>query len=479
MLCAKNLLPNPMKKVILSITSLLLFSMGYCQKINYLPTFNDALAKAKAQHKLLFIAINAPRPDTTKYPKLAHAFISGIDSPRVAELFNKNFVSYTVDYTDSASAPLKKQYKTNSYPAYLFIDGRGNLVYQETGNSKYTAKFISMSKKAQDAQASGKTLSNYEDKYHQGNLTPAFIKEYILLKEQLGLYDNAKLADAYVALLGPDVLPTYKEVLFVLLAGPYAYGKAYNFCYAKYAIVDSIYKKEPAIVRSDINQRIIGNTIDEAISRKDADMAQQAANYVEGTWRRTDIRKGAINSRAKMLYYYSMVKDTASYYPQAAYFYDYYYMNISTDSAKNLNRTAQASIKKYFADRHPSDTTPRLVKVRDTLKKIYVKSYIDVSGINVTASALNNAAWKFYDLGTHNQTYLTKAMLWTKRAIALDARYNYYDTLAHLLYRLGFYDEAISTQNKAISLAEATHLDKIALERLKTELDKIKTHKLS
>ncbi|RZK20595.1 MAG: hypothetical protein EOO86_03940 [Pedobacter sp.] len=71
--------------------------------------------------------------------------------------------------------------------------------------------------------------------------------------------------------------------------------------------------------------------------------------------------------------------------------------------------------------------------------------------------------------------HLTKAMLWSRRSIELKPFAGYYDTLAHILYRMGYYEEAISTQQKAIEKAKAENMPTTNFEK---ELKKIKTKTL-
>jgi coenzyme F420-reducing hydrogenase delta subunit len=51
----------------------------------------------------------------------------------------------------------------------------------------------------------------------------------------------------------------------------------------------------------------------------------------------------------------------------------------------------------------------------------------------------------------------------------------YYDTLAHILYRLGYNEEAIKTQEMAIDKAKS---EKTAVTNLESELKKIKAKTL-
>ena len=54
----------------------------------------------------------------------------------------------------------------------------------------------------------------------------------------------------------------------------------------------------------------------------------------------------------------------------------------------------------------------------------------------------------------------------------------YYDTLAHIFYRMGLHDEAILNQNKAIDLSETKPECKSNIANLKSELKKMKSRDL-
>lgn len=94
---------------------------------------------------------------------------------------------------------------------------------------------------------------------------------------------------------------------------------------------------------------------------------------------------------------------------------------------------------------------------------------------NIYSMELNNAAYSFYTTGTRNTDHLFRALRWSKRSIELQPLAANYDTLAHLLYRLGFYTEAESTQQKAVEMAKA---EKRELKNLQDQLIKIKKRTL-
>lgn len=445
-----------MKKIILSLICLNCFVAAYSQSITYQKTFNDALTQAAATHKPIFITIEP----TTAKPKNDY---SGLEAPDAETFYNQNFINFSVNYADTAAQALIDQYKTQLYPAYVFVDWQAHLLFRGYGRNTSSGFFIKMGQKALDAQASGRTITNYELRYGLGTRDSAFLKDYINLREELGFYDNAKLADDYVALLQPNDLNNYNEVLFILEAGPYAYGRAYEFCWSDNKTADSIYHHEPSLLRIAINNRISDNTINFAIKNKRLDIAQSAARFSASTWSENQRRAGMSNA-SHMLQYYWGVKDTASYLSLAAFYYNEYYMSISTDSVRKTvpnTNSINNSISKTATLTPKNITTPT-----------------DSIGPNPVASTLNDAAYKFYTSGTQNQTYLSKAMLWVVHSIELYPDCHNFDTLAHLLYRLGYFADAEANETHAIEFAKRADMSNALIDKYTVELDKIKNKKL-
>ena len=185
-----------------------------------------------------------------------------------------------------------------------------------------------------------------------------------------------------------------------------------------------------------------------------------------------------------MIHYYKSVGDTSNYFNEAGRFYDTYYMKLSADSIQKIEANAKKqsleSQKKAIQkttkviSKAEMDslikTSPNLIKRRDTMK------FTSTSTNGSTfALGLNNAAWNFYQTGTTNINHLTKAMIWSRRAIELNAIGGYYDTLAHILYRMGYFAEAVKTQEDGISLAK---VQKRSIANMQEELKKMKSRSL-
>ena len=80
-----------------------------------------------------------------------------------------------------------------------------------------------------------------------------------------------------------------------------------------------------------------------------------------------------------------------------------------------------------------------------------------------------------YQTGTRNGQYLWRALQWSKRTVDPDPAAHNYDTLAHLLYRLRFFSEAVAMQEQAVATARQQKASTDGFER---ELEKIKKRTL-
>ncbi|WP_316810995.1 hypothetical protein [Pedobacter heparinus] len=458
-----------MRKLILLTILLAQASYSFAQ-ISYEKNFNTALKKAAETKRPVFLNIGPISKSTVK---------SAINSKEVVQFYNKNFVNYAVSFPDSEAAAFMRKYQLKMLPAYIFLDANGTLIAKGAKSSSASKHYLDLANQALNKHSSGSSLADYEEKYKTGNLSKDLLKEYISARQQLGLSDNAKLIDEYVDFLTIGAFNDYNEVLFVLRAGPFAYGKAYKLAYTNRKIVDSIYKTLSLRERIDLNNCIIKNTQDEAVATKNSTLANSLSNYVRGTYSKNYT---AANKQATylLLNYYKAVKDTNNYYRQAQYYYDQYYMKITADSIQKVTKKLQ--------DKKDSVTIASKERVAAIEKKYpvtatrttytYTSLSYNTDPAKSLAMILNNAAWDFYMLGTRNINYLTKALLWSKRALELSPTAEYYDTMAHIFYRMQLYDEALLNQSKAIELAGKQKNAKDRLVRFKAAAEKMKQRQL-
>jgi hypothetical protein len=389
-----------------------------------------------------------------------------------ATLYNKEFINFQALITDPSIRAITAKTNPTIFPYYVFLDSNGGIVYTSNGMLTRPGNFKDMAEKAIDLIKSGKTPNYYEQLDKANMLSKEQLKEYIILRQGLNMFDNAALIEKYIDLVSVKDLDNYQEVLFILKAGPNAAGKAYKLAYTNIKIVDSIFKTEPLTVREALNNRIITNTRNEAIKTKNINMAQSVAQFAARSWGNNYQEANKANAR-QMLVYYRGINDTTRYYQQAGYFYDQYYLNITADSARRL-QTQQLDKLRATAQANVPNVAGSL---QGEMQKIVTIQLSPDKGMEV-ANVLNNAAYDFYVMGTRNTANLIKALVWSRRSIELKPEAGYYDTMAHIMYRLNFYDEAILNQNKAIEIASKQPNTPGRIESLKAELNKMKTREL-
>ncbi|MBC7889007.1 MAG: hypothetical protein H7Z13_14110 [Ferruginibacter sp.] len=447
-----------MKKFTFILPAMLIcFVTTWAQKIKYEKSFDEAKRLSREQNKPLAILI------TIQPPAQATNFTAGLSNWEVVAKFNANFVNYKINREDTVSRLITSQYRIYRFPSFIFLDSKGGLMFREVAMLSNPQKLLITADQALDA-GKEKSMTDFDNEYGSGVYNAAFLKEYINKRRRAGITDNAALVEKYVDFLSISDLNDYNQVLFILQAGPPADSRTYKLANTNRRIIDSIYKTELYDVRTAINNVIISNTMASAISNKSISTALAAANFTRTTWGK-DYREAQKNYTLKMLQYYGAIKDTTNYLQQAAHFYDEYYMNISADSvkkrdAKNLER-AKSNARERAMLNIPEGGALQ------SFSYTYASRYF--------ATELNNAAWSLYKTGTKNGTYLTKAMLWSKRAIELNPVAAYYDTFAHLLYRLELYAEAESSQQKAVEMAKAENRN---VKQLQEEFIKIKNKTL-
>ncbi|RBQ06174.1 hypothetical protein [Pedobacter miscanthi] len=470
-----------MKTIIaLAFALLITYSSAQAQDLKTSKSLKTALEQSSSSKKPILLIIEA-----TGIPKAANMpgnakinFKSALDEPEVINRINENFVVYKTVMTDTSIRSIIREANVKSFPAFVFLRTNKDIFFKDFGNSTDQRKYISMVDKAL-AALKEESISELETKYNADKDNNAVLKKLIDTRKKLGITNNAELIEKYVNNLKIGDFNDYQTVLYILEAGPYSDGNAYKLAYTNRKIIDSLYKTEPIQKRTGINNVIISNTISDAAKNKNTARAISAANFARNTWTR-DYRNGEKAYNNQILWYYSTVKDTASYLRTASYFYDSYYMNISADSIKKIELKNREALTQRHVATMPYQKQISKEKL-DSLQKVYGKTMVTQSVVTVGnvsnsyANELNNAAWKFYEIGTKNLNYLSKAMIWSRRAIELNPIAGYYDTLAHILYRLGYNEEAIKTQEMAIERAKT---EKTPTASLESELKKIKAKAL-
>lgn len=469
-----------MKKVLLLTAALICAAFfSFAQKLYSANTLDKAFKQASEESKPILLIVAVPKttqPTTMNGVKINYT--NAMEDKEVIEKINETFVVYKTTMADTAIRRLLSTSSITSFPAYVFLRPDKSIFFKDFGNFNQKSRYFSMIENALMAYKET-PISELEKEYLSNKNDILLVKKLIDARQKIGITNNADLIEQYANNLKIGDFNKYENVLYILQAGPYVDGTAYKLAYTNRKLADSLYRTESLQKRIAINRAIISNTMNAAAKDKNVNRAMAAANFERTTWSR-DYRAGDKSYNNQMLWYYSTVKDTANYLRTAMNFYDSHYMNIGADSIKkierqnldrNLKNSAPEGLTKNIISKEKMDS---LLKTKGAVKT--TQSFVTVGSPSSNyANELNNAAWKFYQTGTKNLNYLTKAMLWSRRSIELNPIGGYYDTLAHLLYRLGYFEEAIKTQENAI---EKSKLNGVNITNLQIELKKMKAKQI-
>jgi hypothetical protein len=443
---------------LLSVVLLCCISSLQAQKIQFESSLEKAKSMARDQQKpiAIFVTFQTPKPDPS--------FMKGLNDEMVVNAFNTHFINYKVDRDDTAaSKKVIRDYKVYRFPSIVFIDAKGGLLFSDVAILSRAKALLDLAEKALGATKET-SLADYDSAYRAGNVSTSFLRDYILRRRNAGIINNADLVEKYVSGLQVSALNNYAEVLFILQAGPVIDGLAYKLAYSNKSITDSIFKTEPAATRLAMNNAMINNSMSKAIARRDHAKAVAVSNFTRNSWPQDRV-EGQKMGQLKMLQYYLAVKDTANYLQNASFYYDHYYMRMSVDSVRKKDSIAIENAKNKARENAP------IVSTGTGTKRTFSFSFPK----DAYATELSNAAWNVYKLAGENTDYLLKAMMWSKRSIEYAPHAAFYNTYAHLLYKLKLFDEAERMQKNAIETGKAENRD---TDHFEAEYRKMKSRTL-
>ena len=110
-------------------------------------TLQSALAKAKQEHKLLFIDCNTSWCGPCKY--MASSIFP---KPMVGSFYNQHFLNWKIDCekVKKVDSLAFAKLKIRAFPTFLFLDGNGNVVHQGVG-SRTDKQFVELGEIALDS----------------------------------------------------------------------------------------------------------------------------------------------------------------------------------------------------------------------------------------------------------------------------------------------------------------------------------------
>lgn len=166
-------------------------------------TFNQALALAKQENKLLFIDCYTSWCGPCKM-MARDVFTQKI----VGDYFNPKFISMKVDMEKGEGVQLKDKFEVKAFPTFIILNGNGEIIGRLVGGGK-AEEFI----KRVENSLSEKGLSALQKRYNAGERGTEFLNDYIeALSEAYLSNECTKVAEEMLAGKEADLLQN--EMLF-------------------------------------------------------------------------------------------------------------------------------------------------------------------------------------------------------------------------------------------------------------------------
>ncbi|CCH55814.1 thioredoxin domain protein [Fibrisoma limi BUZ 3] len=398
--------------LLLSACLTLLASSSFAQQVAFEKgSWNDMLARAKAENKLIFVDVYA----TWCGPcKMLDRFV--FTDKKVAKTFNTFFLNYKVDAERGEGRTIAQNYRVQAYPTALFVDGNGQLIDSWVG-SKSAYEFEQEGQRVFRKTPAGMTLSLCDAQFREGNRQSSFMSMYLRLRRSVGL-ETASLLNDYVKNLPIDSLSTPAITSLLLAHTTTCRGAAFETLFSR--------RQETRFRRAvDV---ILSNDVNAAGQQRDKKLLESVCQLVDQL---ETPENAAFSNATHYLTYYATAEDWKAYADQADAFTARHLLPTLTTDFKQQNLASfeknyylLCNIGFYYAQNIKDDTRLR-----------------------------NVLSW----LGTSNE------ILSTSLNTSLQA---------WLRYRLGEREEAIQLQQKAIDIARAAGDDTSSYEATLQKMQK-------
>ncbi|MCF0167637.1 MAG: thioredoxin family protein [Bacteroidales bacterium] len=165
---------------IFAVSFLSTFPLGAQEGISFTSGWDEALSKAAAENKLLFVDCYTQwcGPCRNMDKNVFNLY-------SVGTFYNGNFVSVRVDAESEEGIPVAQQYDVRVYPTYLFIDPKTREVVHRSTSRQEPEVFIFTGESALDPVKRSPYL---EQKFSEGETDPAFLLDYANYKGSV--YDS-------------------------------------------------------------------------------------------------------------------------------------------------------------------------------------------------------------------------------------------------------------------------------------------------
>lgn len=419
-------------------------------------SWKEMLAQAKKENKLIFI------DNYTSWCGPCKKMVKEIfPLQEVGDFYNTNFVCYKLDCEKGDGVEVAKTYRIFSFPTYLFVDGNGKLFYR-SGGYMPAENFLSEGKVALEEFRDKRTLEEWDALYVRKKNRPEFVKAY-LAKRDRSKMDNADILDQYVQIEKKEKLlvPDFLKGLFSgasLKAG----GACSDFILEHWSEIAELTDQEEAQMAEILDFYMGHYSYDRAVKEKNRELFE-AWVKVNGILSEK-LGKNAADEELKLRSAYTAATEQVADFEALA---DRHADVLMREEKKILERDG-IHYRKFLEGMMAN---PSQMAVQDPDQLAFSLKF-------AAANESSSLSFAFRDLAANvarlsgNRELLNKAMMWALEAIVLFDNFTNYETLAEVLFKLGYKKEAVVQMQKAVDKMPAGN-DAIA-KRVQEKLAKMK-----
>lgn len=164
---------NIMRKTLFIL--LLAFACTYTNAqekgINFITnqSLDAILTQARAQHKTIFIDCSTSWCVPCRWME-QNVFTDS----QVGDMFNTNFINVKIDMEKGEGPAIQKKYRIQSFPTYLFLDGKGEVLHR-SGSKMTKEEFLTLGKTGLNPNL---TIGTLTAKYEAGERSIPFLLNY-------------------------------------------------------------------------------------------------------------------------------------------------------------------------------------------------------------------------------------------------------------------------------------------------------------
>ncbi len=419
-------------------------------------SWKEVLEKARTQNKLVFIDVY------TEWCGPCKQMVKNIFPLKVVgDMFNEKFINYKIDAEKGEGIEIGNKYNVKGYPTYLFVNGDGVLFYSFSA-AMPADQFMAEADKALAEFNDPEPFPILKNRYEANKNNQEYLLK-LMQKQHMRDISNAEVAEQYFSLVSKERMLT-KEILTPILSSKTLNtdGALFEFLIDNRDIITEkmgypnimyINSKIEQLVRQDIN-RAIEFKDEVLLSKITGILLKIKSSKSNDEW----IKDGVLSK------YYAAINDE----PKLIEVIKRYSKSVLNYDKKIIAREDSISIVKF----NESEKTGAFQGMPKEEVEIYRK---------MSKSASINYAYQVRDIAAiaansiTDNAILNQALSWINLALEYSDNFTIDEIKAEVLFKLGRVEEAVASQEVAISKFESLKMNnEPIIKRLQDKLTRYK-----